>query len=181
MPTMSKWPAFAGRSVILYLAPPRVGVLARLVDLVAEELHCVVLGLPEFDWTGCDEACLDSLFCHEKFLRAMTDLSHYNHIAVATFSELYPTTAHLEWLKRLGPDRRAALKPLAQKSLSFISAGEGTAVSESFRSTIQQAATILNMTFLGGVHVQSEGALRYSRAVGPVTEYVGRVSQFYAA
>ncbi|MEJ2681562.1 MAG: hypothetical protein P8176_01295 [Gammaproteobacteria bacterium] len=179
MAVFNTCPFLASRSVILYLAPPRKAILVKLVNMVAEELHCRVLGLPAFDWSAF-EIGIDNLLQHENCQRAIEDLSHYDHVAVATFSEKYPALLHQEWLHSLHPDHASAVKPLARKALSFISVGDGATVPESFRLVMQRSAMALDMSFLDGVYVQTEGSLRYSCAADHVIEYVGRVSQFYA-
>lgn len=167
------------QSVLLFLAPPEHDPLGKLVNLVAEELRSPILGLPGFDWRAFD-AALNKLILHERFQRALADLAEYDHIALATSIDEYPAEQHAQWLQQLCSKHAFALNPLAAKQLSLVTVGKqdqgGT--SSRFHQMFEQTAQMLDMHFLGGLHIPCAERFRYARAVDPVIAYVDSVQAF---
>lgn len=163
------------RSVVLFLAPSEYEALGKLVNLVAEELQSPILGLPGFDW-GAFSLSLDALILHERFQRAVIDLAEYDHIALATSAEEYPALLHERWLQQLGSKHSFVLNALTGKYLSLISVGKREQNKSSpFQSLFERTAQLLNMNFIGGVHIPCVERFRYARAVDPVIAYVDKV------
>lgn len=163
------------RSVVLFLAPSEHEALGKLVNLVAEELQSPILGLPGFDWSAFGLS-LDDLVLHERFQRAVIDLAEYDHIALATNVDEYPSRQHGRWLQALSSKHSFVLNALARKHLSLISVGKrDQGKSSHFHNLFEQTAQMLNMNFLGGVHIPCAERFRYARAVDPVIAYVDNV------
>lgn len=163
------------RSVVLFLAPSEHEALGKLVNLVAEELQSPILGLPGFDWTAFG-LTLDALVLHERFQRAIIDLAEYDHIALATNVDEFPSRQHGRWLQELSTKHAFVLNALSSKHLSLITVGKQDQGKGSlFNNLFEQTAQMLSMNFIGGVHIPCAERFRYARAVDPVIAYVDTV------
>jgi hypothetical protein len=166
------------RSVVLFMAPSGHEALGRLVNLVAEELQSPILVLPGFDWAAF-ECPLDLILLHERFQCAVMDLADYDHIALATSVDEYPLDRHSRWLQQLCARHAFVLSALAGKHLSLVTVGKSALRQSSpFQGLFEQTVQMLDMHFLGGVHVPCPERFRYARAVDPVISYIDIVQSF---